>query len=471
MASTEANTPDKADKADKADRKPDPIDRLSVTRHRLKVGRRELAYTATCGTMVLKEEAEKEGKSEGEKARAQVFFIAYALDDVADKAKRPVTFSFNGGPGSSSVWMHLGLLGPKRVQLDDEGYAAAPPGKLVANDLTLLEASDLVFIDPVGTGFSRMVEGEKVKEYHDYKRDLESVGEFIRLYCSRYGRWSSPKFLIGESYGTTRASGLAGHLLERYGMYLNGVMLVSCALDFQVLRFDPGNDLPHVLFLPTYAASAWYHRRLPPDLQKRPLARLIREVEEFAGNEYANALFKGARLAAKERREIAARLARYTGLTPEYIERTDLRIEIFRFCKELLRDEGRTVFLNSHLLTEVEFVCDRVAIINHGEVAAVGPMSELLRREMTVEFRLGIWNEAIEDILNRHGRIEEVRDEAGSAVVGVSVGDDATVARAIDALVAADVPVYGVTPHALTLEELFFEVVARNVRASGGGGR
>lgn len=348
MASTEANTPDKTDKAEK---RPDPVDRLSVTRHKLKIGRRELAYTATCGTMVLKEEAEKEGKSEGEKARAQVFFIAYSLDDPGSttagagsaKAKRPVTFSFNGGPGSSSVWMHLGLLGPKRVQLDDEGYGAAPPGKLVANDLTLLEASDLVFIDPVGTGFSRMVEGEKVKEYHDYKRDLESVGEFIRLYCSRYGRWASPKFLIGESYGTTRASGLAGHLLERYGMYLNGVMLVSCALDFQVLRFDPGNDLPHVLFLPTYAATAWYHKRLAPELQKRPLEKLIREVEAFAGNEYANALFQGARLPAKQRRDIAARLARYTGLSAEYVERTDLRIEIFRFCKELLRDAGRTV--------------------------------------------------------------------------------------------------------------------------------
>lgn len=326
-----------------AEKKPDPTDQITVTRHRTKIGKRAIAYTVTCGTMVMREESEKEGKSEGEKARAKVFFIAYSLDDVADKGKRPVTFSFNGGPGSSSVWLHLGVLGPKRVALDDEGYAPPPPGRLVANEHSLLDVSDLVFIDPVGTGFSRMVEGEKVKEYHDYRRDLESVGEFIRLYCSRYARWPSPKYLIGESYGTTRASGLAGHLLERYGMYLNGVMLVSCALDFQVLRFDPANDLPHILFLPTYAATAWYHKRLGADLQKKPLRKLLDEVEAFAAGEYANALFQGARLAAKEHGRIVAKVARYTGLATEYVERTELRIDNLRFCKELLRDEGRTL--------------------------------------------------------------------------------------------------------------------------------
>ncbi len=343
MATTEEKSVEKIEKVEKVEKKPDPTDQISVTRHRLKIGRRSIAYTVTCGTMVMREEAEKEGKSEGEKARAKVFFIAYSVDDAPDKAARPVTFSFNGGPGSSSVWLHLGVLGPRRVELDAEGYAAAPPGKLVANDLSLLDVSDLVFIDPVGTGFSRMVEGEMVKEYHDYRRDLESVGQFIRLYCSRYGRWASPKFLIGESYGTTRAAGLAGHLIERYGMYLNGVMLVSCALEFQVLRFDPGNDLPHVLFLPTYAATAWHHKRLAADLQKKSLRKLLDEVEAFAGGEYATALFKGARLPAKERKDIVARVARYTGLTPAYVERTEMRIEILRFCKELLRDDGLTV--------------------------------------------------------------------------------------------------------------------------------
>ncbi len=325
------------------DEKPAPTDEIAITRHRATIGGRDIAYIVTCGTLVLREEAEKEGKSEGEKARAKVFFVAYTLDDAPDKAKRPVTFSFNGGPGSSSVWLHLGVLGPKRVELDDEGFASPPPGRLVANELSLLDASDLVFVDPVGTGFSRMVEGEAVKEYHDYRRDLESVGAFIRLWVSRYGRWSSPKYLIGESYGTTRASGLAGHLIERYGMYLNGVMLLSCALDFQVLRFDPSNDLPHILFLPTYAATAWFHGKLAPELRAKPLRELLREVEAFAGGEYASALFQGARLAPAERTRLAAKIARFTGLSPEYVERTELRVEILRFCKELLRAEGRTV--------------------------------------------------------------------------------------------------------------------------------
>lgn len=333
--------------ADAADdtKKPEPApptDRLSITRHRMSLGGKEIAYTATCGTLVLREESSKDGKAGGDKPRASVFFVAYTLDG-AEPGSRPVTFSFNGGPGSSSVWLHLGLLGPKRVLLDDEGRAPPPPGRLVDNDYSLLDRSDLVFVDPVGTGFSRMAEGEKVDEFHEYQRDLESVGEFVRLWCSRYGRWSSPKYLIGESYGTTRASGLAGHLLERCGLYLNGIMLVSCALDFSQLRFDTGNDLPPVLFLPTYAATAWYHKRLAPELQAKPLRALLDEVEAFAGGEYARALFRGAKLPAAERADIARRVAAYTGLTPDYVERTNLRVQIHRFCKELLRAEGRTV--------------------------------------------------------------------------------------------------------------------------------
>ena len=387
MAITEEKTVEKTEKVEK---KPDPTDQITVTRHTLKIGRRSIAYTVTCGTMVMREEAEKEGKSDGERARAKVFFIAYTVDGAANKAARPVTFSFNGGPGSSSVWLHLGVLGPRRVELDDEGFAAAPPGRLVPNDLSLLDVSDLVFIDPVGTGYSRMVEGEMVKEYHEYRRDLESVGEFIRLYCSRYGRWASPKFLIGESYGTTRAAGLAGHLIERYGMYLNGVMLVSCALEFQVLRFDAGNDLPHVLFLPTYAATAWRHKRLAADLQRKPLRKLLDEVEAFAGGEYAAALFKGARLQPAERKAIVARLARYTGLSPDYVERTDLRIEILRFCKELLRDEGLTVGRLDSRYTGHDrdsagekFEFDPAMLQIYGAYAAA--MNDYVRRELQFE--------------------------------------------------------------------------------------
>jgi len=323
--------------------KPEEQDRISVTHHEMKVGARVLRYAVTCGTLVLHEDAEKDGVSEGRKARASMFFIAYTLEGDGRESRRPITFSFNGGPGSSSVWLHLGVLGPQRVDLDDEGYARGPVGQLVPNEYSLLEASDLVFVDPVGTGYSRMLKGEKVKEYHEHKRDLESNGGFIRHYCSRYGRWGDPKYLIGESYGTMRVTGLAGHLLERYGMYFNGVMLVSCVLDYQQVRFDPGNDLPHVLFLPTYAAIAWFHKRVAPELQKMELRAFLDEVQTFAGTAYARALFLGSALEPDARRSIAARLARYTGVSPEYAERTNLRIEIFRFCKELLREQGVTV--------------------------------------------------------------------------------------------------------------------------------
>jgi carboxypeptidase C (cathepsin A) len=318
-------------------------DKLVISRHSVRIGGQEVGYTATCGSIVLKEESEKEGIAEGEKPKASVFFIAYTCDDPPERSRRPITFSFNGGPGSSSVWLHLGLLGPRRVHMGDAERLTPPPYRLVDNEHSLLDVSDLVFIDPVGTGYSRMLPGEKTKEYHGYKRDVESVGEFIRLYTSRYGRWTSPKFLIGESYGTTRAAGLSGHLQERHGMYLNGIMLVSSVLDFATVRFAPGHDLPHLLFLPTYAATAWYHRKLPPDLQKKPLRAFLDEVEAFASGEYLRALFKGSALSEAEREGVLEKLSRYTGLSRAYLEQTNLRIDIYRFCKELLRPERKTV--------------------------------------------------------------------------------------------------------------------------------
>lgn len=280
---------------------PRPQDQLSVTQHRATIGGQEIGYTVTCGTLVLKEEAVKDGAAEGEKPKAWVFFVAYTKDDVADRTTRPLTFSFNGGPGSSSVWLHLGLLGPKRVLMDEIGHPPPPPYRLVENEYSLLDVTDLVFIDPVGTGYSRMVPGEKVREYHGFQRDIESVGEFIRLYTSRNMRWTSPKFLIGESYGTTRAAGLSGYLQERHGMFLNGIMLISSILEFSTARFLPGNDLPYILFLPTYTATAWYHRQLPDDLQQKPLREVLDEVEAFALGEYASALMRGAKLSFTKR--------------------------------------------------------------------------------------------------------------------------------------------------------------------------
>ncbi len=322
--------------------KPEPKDELVETRHTIVLNGKEIKYTTITGRIILKEETEKDGETEGEKAKASIFFVAYTLDDTNDKSKRPVTFSFNGGPGSSSVWLHLGVLGPRRLLMDETGNPLPPPHQLVDNDFSLLEQTDLVFIDPVSTGYSRAVIGEKARQFHGLKKDIESVGDFIYLYVSRYQRWSSPKFLIGESYGTTRASGLSGYLQDRHGMYLNGIMLVSAVLDFSTLEFNPGNDMPYILFLPTYTATAWYHKRLASDLQA-DLQTAINESREFAQGEYAAALMKGANLGVEERARIRSKLSRLTGLSETYIERANLRIVIFRFCKELLREQGRTV--------------------------------------------------------------------------------------------------------------------------------
>ncbi|MCH8291422.1 peptidase S10 [Candidatus Poribacteria bacterium] len=339
MAKEESN-----DKKDNDEEKtpPTPEDQLSVTQHHVTIDGKTINYTVTTGTIVLKEEAEKDGKSEGEKAKASIFFIAYTLNDVDDVTKRPLTFSFNGGPGSSSVWLHLGALGPRRIKTDEKGNLLQPPYSLIDNEYSILDHTDLVFIDPVSTGFSRAVSGEKPKQFHGFKKDIESVGDFIRLYITRYHRWTSPKFLIGESYGTTRAGGLSGYLQERHGMYLNGIMLISVVLNFQNILFHPGNDLPYILFLPTYTATAWYHKRLDDGLQA-DLRQTLDEVEAFAMGEYTLALMKGSALSEEERANIVKKLARYTGLSPDYIQRTDLRINIGRFCKELLREEGRTV--------------------------------------------------------------------------------------------------------------------------------
>lgn len=309
-------------------------DTLAVADHEIILNGTALHYTTTTGTLVIKDETGK--------AKSTIFFIAYTKKDVEDLSRRPLTISFNGGPGSSSVWLHLGLLGPRRVLSGDVGNIAPPPYRLLDNEFTLLTVSDLLFIDPVSTGFSRPAPGEEAKQFHGLENDITSVGDFIRLYVTRYRRWSSPKFLAGESYGTTRAAGLSGYLQNRHGMYLNGLMLISSILNFQTARFNLGNDLPYILFLPTYAATAHYHGRVA-DEYKADLRGFLAEVATFAASEYTLALMQGDRLDGEERTNIIAKLARYTGLSTTYIEQTNLRINIHRFCKELLRDQRRTV--------------------------------------------------------------------------------------------------------------------------------
>jgi carboxypeptidase C (cathepsin A) len=319
-----------------AEREKDPAtsnDKPVITKHEVKVGGRGLKYTVTTGMMPLKNAA---GDTE-----ARIFYIAYTADNAGSPAQRPLMFSFNGGPGSSSVWLHLGALGPKRVRMLDDGGMPAPPYELVDNEYTWLDQTDLVFIDPVGTGYSRAAKPELANKYFGLQGDIASVGEFIRLYLTRYERWSSPLFLVGESYGTTRASGLSGYLIDR-GVAFNGIILVSTVMNFATNRFARGNDLPYILFLPTYTATAWYHKKLPPDLQA-DLRKTLDEVEQWAAGDYATALAKGDKLTPEERQQVIDKLARYTGLDKRYLDNSDLRVEIQHFDKELLRDQKRTV--------------------------------------------------------------------------------------------------------------------------------
>ncbi len=304
------------------------------THHELALQKRTLAYTARAGVIPLKDEFDE--------TEAEIFFTAYELEGVEDRAARPLTFVFNGGPGSASIWLHMGAIGPRRVRMEKEGWTPRPPWALEANEQTWLDASDLVFVDPVGTGYSRAAKEELDKKYWSFQGDIDSVGEFIRLYLGRYERWQSPLFLAGESYGTTRAAGLAGHLVDK-GIAFNGIVLISTALDLRPIFFTRSDDLPFQLFVPTYAATAWYHQRLDRDLQERSIQDLTAEVKAWSETELTVALMKGDRLGDDERRRVARKLARYTGLEPGYVLGTNLRVHIHRFCKELLRAERRSV--------------------------------------------------------------------------------------------------------------------------------
>jgi carboxypeptidase C (cathepsin A) len=279
--------------------------------------------------------------SEG-KLEAHLSYVAYTLDGVEDRSRRPLVFSFNGGPGSASVWLHLGALGPRRVEMPDDPTIPAPPYRLVPNGETWLDKADLVFIDPVGTGYSRAVKPELNKKFHGLKGDIASVGEFIRLYLTRSERWSSPLYLAGESYGTTRAAGLAGHLADE-GIAFNGIILISTVLDFQTIMFGRTNDEPYILYLPSYTATAWYHKKLPDDLQRGSLRVALDEAERWADGDYRAALARGDRISDGERAATIRRLARYTGLSERFLDLNNLRVGQSQFGRELLRDTRRSV--------------------------------------------------------------------------------------------------------------------------------
>ena len=308
-------------------------DKFVETAHTARIGGVQFGYTATTGTLVLRTAAGK--------PRAHIFFVAYQRDGQ-DVKTRPITFSYNGGPGAPAVWLHMGVMGPKRVQMGMDGFQPAPPYTLVDNEESPLDVTDIVMIDPVQTGYSRAAEGEEFKQFTGVRGDIESVGEFIRLWLTKFNRWPSPKFLLGESYGTMRSAGLSAELQDRHGIELNGIVLVSSILDYQTKGFVAGNDYPYANFLPSYTAAAWYHKKLSPELQ-RDLRKSVDESRAFAYGEYLLALAKGTRLQGAERRAIAEKVAKYSGLSVDFVEQANLRVNDSRFRKELLRDRGVTI--------------------------------------------------------------------------------------------------------------------------------
>ncbi|MGA3098276.1 MAG: peptidase S10 [Bryobacteraceae bacterium] len=308
---------------------PPPEEKSSVTHHSIRIDGQEIQYTATAATYVL--------KSDDGSPKASMFFVAYTKDDVANLARRPVAFIYNGGPGSASCFTHMGL-GPKRIVLTDDGHGIAAPYSIVDNDGAFLDATDMVFVDAVSTGYSRPAPGEVPAQFYGLVNDATWFSDFIYQYLVRNDRWASPKFLIGESYGTTRSAQLSSVLQERHQIYLNGVALLS-----SVAFGSFGADDQFRFFLPTFVATAWYHRLLPPDLQKENIESVAQAARQFAHGEYAQALEKGDELSPAERRKVVEDLARFTGLSTRYIEETNLRISPQRWFKELLRDKRLTL--------------------------------------------------------------------------------------------------------------------------------
>jgi carboxypeptidase C (cathepsin A) len=358
---------------------PDAATKPVLTTNTVTIAGQSVTYAVETGMLPLL-------KTDGA-ARASVFYIAYTRQGPTNKASRPVMFCFNGGPGSSSVWLHLGGLGPRRVKLNDDGTMPPPPFGLVDNPYSILHASDLVFIDPVATGYSRPAKDEKADQFFGQSADIESVGDFIRLWTTRNERWTSPKYLLGESYGVFRAAGLADHLHSRYGMYLNGVVLLSGLLDFATLREGPGNDLPSLVFLPTFTATAHYHKKLPPDLQ-RDLAKALAESREFAYRDYLLALQRGQLLTAAERDGVAVKLARLTGLPKQFILDNDLQVDSAQFRKYLLRDEGLIIGRYDARITGRDGdKADNVPRFDPSYAATYGPFSAAMNSYLREELK------------------------------------------------------------------------------------
>jgi carboxypeptidase C (cathepsin A) len=304
---------------------------VSITKHSVTIGGKLIHYTATAGTILL--------KNEKEDSVALLGFTAYVKDGETDPGNRPVTFAYNGGPGSSSMWLHMGALGPRVVVTNDAGLTPPAPYKTIDNTNSILDISDLVMIDPVGTGLSHPIGKATVKDFWGVDQDIKSVSQFIKQYITGNDRWNSPKYLLGESYGTMRSAGVSDYLFENMGIQVNGVILISSVLDFHTLTFK--DDISYELYLPTYAAVAWYHKKIPNTANG--LEPFLKEVRTFASGEYAAALSKGDLLSDAEKDQILVKLSTYTGVSKEYWSKGNLRLREEVFTDELLRNEHLTV--------------------------------------------------------------------------------------------------------------------------------
>lgn len=354
----------------------------------LRLSGRRVDFTATAGETYL--------RAEDGTPRAAIFSVSYVEDELEDPTRRPVVFVFNGGPGSASLWLHMGAWGPKRVLTpSDASDVGAPPYPIEDNPNSLLDVADLVFIDPVGTGYSRALGETEAKEFYGVNEDAESIAEFIRIWITENGRWNSPKYLAGESYGTTRAAAVAQELQGGWnGIAINGVVLVSAILDFQTARFAPGNDTAHIAFFPTMATTAWYHGKVDRARWGGDMQAFAQDARNFATHILPPALIRGATLSEEERSDLASQMSDYLGVSPDWILDANLRVDPTQFRKELLRDRDLTVGRFDSRYTGVDSNSTGDTPENdpsgYGmDAAYTAAINDYLTRELGVQFREG----------------------------------------------------------------------------------
>ena len=378
-----AQAQEKEKEAKSAEAKPEgppPKEESSVTDHTIRLAGQTIPYKATAATILVKDD-------KGEPT-ASIFYMAYTRSDVKDLSQRPLAFLYNGGPGSSSVWLHMGAFGPRRVITANAEATPPAPYKLVDNEQCLLDRADLVFIDPVGTGFSHAVGKAKDKDFWGIDQDVKSLAQFVNSYVNRNNRWNSPKFLIGESYGTFRSAALGDYLQSHDGMDLNGIVLISTVLDLGTLSFNPGEDVTYIYYLPSYAATAWYHKVLkdrPADLNA-----FLTEARHFAATEYADALMKGSKLSESEQADIVKKLSRFTGLSEDYLTKAKLRVNLPQFMKELQRNKELTTGrLDARFSGPSYDLLGEFAEYDPQSVAVTGPFTAAFNSYVREELKFG----------------------------------------------------------------------------------